>query len=140
MKRHGTAQWIGGLLDGKGVVSTESGVLDNTPYSFKTRFEQGNGTNPEELIAAAHAGCFSMAFSLLLEKEGFKAESIKTSAALSLEKSDAGFSIPAIHLDVKAHIPGIPEDKFKALALLAKESCPVSKLMNAVITIDLTLE
>src|SRR5437879_3531823 len=98
MKRYGSAEWMGGLKEGHGTVSTESGTLDHTQYSFKTRFEDGPGTNPEELIAAAHAGCFSMAFAAQLEKDGFNVESIQTTATVSLEKSDGGFSIPSIHL------------------------------------------
>jgi lipoyl-dependent peroxiredoxin len=140
MQRTGKAEWLGGLKDGKGTVSTESGVLDKTQYSFSTRFENGLGTNPEELIAAAHAGCFSMAFSAQLEKEGVKATRINTTAAVSLEKSDDGFSIPAIHLQMTAIIPGIDEAKFNKIATAAKEGCPVSKLMKAKITLDARLE
>lgn len=140
MKRYGSAEWNGGLKDGKGTVSTESGVLKSTPYSFKTRFEEQQGTNPEELIAAAHAGCFSMAFAASLEKEGYKADRIKTSAAVSLEKSGEGFSIPTIHLQVTAKVANIEQNKFNAIANNAKEGCPVSKLMNAKITMDAVLE
>lgn len=140
MKRQGSAQWQGGLKDGKGTVSTESGVLNHTQYSFTTRFENGQGTNPEELIAAAHAGCFSMAFSAQLEKEGLKAESIKTTATVSLEKSEGGFSIPAIHLEVTAKVPHAEQAVFNKIANDAKEGCPVSKLMKAKITMDATLE
>jgi osmotically inducible protein OsmC len=106
MKRKGSAVWKGGLKDGKGTVSTDSGVLSNTQYSFSTRFEDGKGTNPEELIAAAHAGCFSMALSAQLGNAGMTAESIATTATVNLEKTDAGFTITAVHLDVKAKIPG----------------------------------
>ncbi|STX28171.1 organic hydroperoxide resistance protein [Legionella beliardensis] len=140
MKRHGSAQWQGGLKDGKGTVSTESGILNQTQYSFSTRFESGQGTNPEELIAAAHAGCFSMAFSAQLEQQGLKAESIKTTATVSLEKSEGGFSIPAIHLEVTARIPNASQDVFNKVAQQAKEGCPVSKLMKAEITMDANLE
>ncbi len=140
MKRHGSAEWQGGLKDGKGTVSTESGVLNHTQYSFTTRFENGQGTNPEELIAVAHAGCFSMAFSAQLEKEGLKAESIKTTATVSLEKSEEGFSIPAIHLQVTARVPNASHDVFNQAAKNAKEGCPVSKLMKATITMDATLD
>lgn len=140
MKRHGTAEWVGGLKDGKGVVSTESGTLNHTPYSFKTRFEEGTGTNPEELIAAAHAGCFSMAFAVQLELAGFRADSIKTSASVLLEQSQEGFSIPAIHLQVSAKIPHIEVNDFNKIANNAKEGCPVSKLMKAKITMDAVLE
>ena len=140
MNRYGSAEWHGGLKDGKGTVTTESGTLNHTQYSFSTRFENGQGTNPEELIAAAHAGCFSMAFSAQLEKEGLKAESIKTKATVSLEKSEGGFSIPAIHLQVTAKIPGANPSVFNKAANDAKEGCPVSKLMNAKITMDASLE
>ena len=140
MKRSGSAEWNGDLKDGQGAVSTESGVLNHTPYSFTTRFEDGQGTNPEELIAAAHASCFSMALSAQLEKEGLKAESIKTTATVSLEKSEEGFSIPAIHLQVTAKIPNASHDVFNQAAKNAKEGCPVSKLMKTTITMDATLD
>ncbi|MBA2657035.1 MAG: OsmC family protein [Tatlockia sp.] len=140
MKRHGSAEWCGGLKDGKGTVSTESGVLNQTQYSFATRFENGSGTNPEELIAVAHAGCFSMAFAAQLEQEGFKAESIKTTATVSLEKSEEGFSIPAIHLEMSAKVPNASLESFNKAAKNAKENCPVSKLMKATITMDATLD
>ncbi len=140
MKRNGSAEWQGGLKDGKGTVSTESGVLNHAQYSFTTRFENGQGTNPEELIAAAHAGCFSMAFSAQLEKEGLNVESIKTTATVSLEKSDEGFSISSIHLQVTARIPNASHDVFNKAAKNAKEGCPVSKLMKATITMDATLD
>lgn len=140
MKRNGSAEWNGGLKDGKGTVSTESSTLSHTQYSFKTRFEDGQGTNPEELIAAAHAGCFSMAFAAQLEKEGFKADSIRTTATVSLEKSEEGFSIPAIHLQVTAKVPRVELSEFNKIANNAKEGCPVSKLMKAAITMDATLE
>jgi osmotically inducible protein OsmC len=106
MQRTASAHWSGGLKDGKGAVSTASGVLSNTPYSFSTRFENGAGTNPEELIAAAHAGCFTMALSAELGKAGMTADSIDTNAALTMEKTDAGFTITAVHLEVSAKIPG----------------------------------
>src|ERR1700761_877422 len=112
MQRTGSAHWSGGLKDGKGTVSTQSGVLKQTQYSFSTRFEDGVGTNPEELIAAAHAGCFSMALSAQLESAGMKADSIDTTATVSLDKTDAGFSITAVHLDVKVKIPGADKAKF----------------------------
>lgn len=140
MKHHGTAEWNGGLQDGKGNLSTESGALHHNPYSFKTRFEGDKGTNPEELIAAAHAGCFSMAFAAQLEKEGYKAESIKTKVAVSLEKGAEGFSITTSHLDVTAKIPRIDEHKFQEIATQAKKGCPVSKLLHAEITMDAVLE
>ncbi|OCH96758.1 osmotically inducible protein OsmC [Legionella jamestowniensis] len=140
MKRQGSAQWQGGIKDGQGILSTESGVLNKTQYSFTTRFEQEKGTNPEELIAAAHAGCFSMAFAAQLEKEGLKAEKIHTVATVSLEKSTEGFSIPSVHLNVKAKIPNVNAETFEIAANTAKENCPVSRLFNAKITMDASLE
>ncbi len=134
MERKGSAEWKGGLKDGSGTVSTESGALEHIPYSFKTRFEKGQGTNPEELIAAAHAGCFSMAFAVELEKNGFNPKSIHTTATVTLEKSSDGFSIPMIHLEVETQISGIEEAKLQQIANHAKENCPVSKLMTAKIT------
>jgi osmotically inducible protein OsmC len=140
MKRKGSAVWRGGLKDGKGTVSTDSGVLDDTQYSFSTRFEDGKGTNPEELIAAAHAGCFSMALSGQLGKAGLTAERIATTASVSLEKSDAGFSITAVHLDVRAKVPDADKSAFDKAAADAKAGCPVSRLLNATITMDAKLE
>ena len=140
MKRNASAIWKGGIKDGHGTISTESGILSDTQYSFKTSFEAGQGTNPEELIAAAHAGCFSMALSAQLETESLKATHIKTTASVTLEKSDQGFSIPTIHLSVTAKIPNASQTIFDKLAHKAKEGCPVSKLMNANITMDATLE
>jgi osmotically inducible protein OsmC len=140
MKRNGSAEWKGGLKDGKGTVSTDSGVLSNTQYSFSTRFEDGKGTNPEELIAAAHAGCFSMALSGQLGSAGMTAESIRTTASVNLEKTDAGFTITAVHLNVTAKIPGADRAKFETAAANAKAGCPVSRLLNATITMDATLE
>ena len=140
MKRNASAVWKGGLKDGQGKISTESGVLADTQYSFTTRFEEGKGTNPEELIAAAHAGCFTMALSGQLEKEGLKADQINTTASVSLTKTEDGFSIPAIHLDVKAKIPNADKKIFEQAAKNAKEGCPVSKLMKATITMEATLE
>ncbi|ABF39308.1 OsmC-like protein [Candidatus Koribacter versatilis Ellin345] len=134
MQRTASAHWEGGLKDGKGSVSTASGVLKQTQYSFATRFENGAGTNPEELIAAAHAGCFSMAFSAELGKAGFTPTSIDTSATLTLDKTDAGFTITAIHLDVHAKIPNIDQAKFEEIANGAKKGCPVSRVLNATIT------
>ena len=139
MQRKASAVWKGGLKDGKGTLSTESGVLKQTPYSFSTRFESQPGTNPEELIAAAHAGCFSMALSAQLGNAGMTAESIETTANLSLEKTDAGFTITAIHLDVKARIPGADRAKFEEAANNAKKGCPVSRVLNANITMTATL-
>jgi len=140
MKREGSAVWKGGLKDGKGTISTVSGVLSNAQYGFNTRFENGPGTNPEELIGAAHAGCFSMALSKELGDAGMVAESIKTTAAVTLEKVDAGFAITAVHLDLTAKIPGGDRQKFEAAANQAKAGCPVSKLLNAQITMESKLE
>lgn len=140
MKRKGSAVWSGGLKDGKGKVSTASGVLDDTQYSFSTRFEDGKGTNPEELIAAAHAGCFSMALSGQLGKAGLTADRIATTASVSLEKSDAGFSITAVHLEVRAKVPGADKRTFDKAAADAKAGCPVSRVLNAEITMDAKLE
>ena len=140
MKRSASAEWRGGLKDGKGVISTESGVLANTQYSFGTRFENGKGTNPEELIGAAHAGCFSMALSAQLGEAGMTADRIATTAQVTLEKVEGGFAITAIHLTVKAKIPGADQAKFMTAANNAKAGCPVSKVLNATITMDATLE
>ncbi|MDX3904571.1 MAG: OsmC family protein [Pigmentiphaga sp.] len=140
MKKSASAVWQGGIKDGKGTLKTESGVLDNTPYSFHTRFEDGKGTNPEELIGAAHAGCFSMALSAELGKAGMTADSIETTATVTLDKSSDGFSITAIHLDVVAAIPGAAQAAFEAAANAAKSGCPVSKVLNAQITMDARLE
>lgn len=139
MKRKGSAVWRGGLKDGKGTVSTESGVLRETQYSFSTRFEDGAGTNPEELLAAAHAGCFSMALSKQLEDAGMKAESINTTATVTLEKTDAGFTITKVHLDLTASIPSADRPAFEQAANNAKAGCPVSRLFNAEITLDAKL-
>jgi len=140
MKRKGSAVWRGGLRDGQGAVSTESGVLSDTQYSFSTRFESGAGTNPEELIAAAHAGCFSMALSKQLEDAGLRADEIRTTAAVTLEKTDAGFAITKVHLDVSARIPGGDAAAFETAANNAKAGCPVSRLLKAEITMDARLE
>ena len=140
MKRNASAEWKGGLKDGKGTISTDSGVLSNTQYSFSTRFEDGVGTNPEELIAAAHAGCFSMALSGQLAQAGLTADSIRTTASVSLEKTDAGFAITSVHLNVKARVPGANEAAFTTAANNAKAGCPVSKVLKAEITMDATLE
>jgi len=136
MKRNGSAVWNGGLKDGKGTVSTDSGVLANTPYSFTARFENGAGTNPEELIAAAHAGCFSMALSAQLGEAGITAKSIQTKASVSLEKGDGGFSITAVHLDVAIEAPGADQAAVLRAADNAKQGCPVSKVLRAAITMD----
>jgi osmotically inducible protein OsmC len=139
MKRTASAVWNGGLKDGKGSISTESGVLANTQYSFSTRFEDGKGTNPEELIAAAHAGCFSMALSAELGNAGKTPESIETEAAVTLLKTDAGFTITAVHLKVRAKIPGMMPDDFAKLAENAKAGCPVSRVLKADITMETRL-
>src|SRR5450631_2470934 len=131
MQRKASAVWKGGLKDGKGAVSAGSGVLANTPYSFVTRFENTPGTNPEELIAAAHAACFSMALSAQLGAANLTPESINTTANLTLEKLDSGFAITKIHLDVTAKIPGASDAAFQKAAADAKAGCPVSKVLNA---------
>ena len=140
MKRKASAVWRGGLKDGKGGISTESGVLKETQYSFSTRFENGVGTNPEELIAAAHAGCFSMAFSAELGKAGITPESISTTATVSLEKTDAGFTVTQSHLDVTAKIPGADKAKALEIANAAQAGCPISRLLKANITMDVKFE
>lgn len=140
MKRNASAEWRGGLKDGKGTISTDSGVLANTQYSFSTRFEEGKGTNPEELIAAAHAGCFSMALSGQLGQAGLTADSINTTASVTLEKIDAGFAITSVHLEVKAKVPGADQQAFATAANNAKAGCPVSKLLKAEITMNASLE
>ncbi|HYY69956.1 MAG TPA: OsmC family protein [Terriglobales bacterium] len=139
MQRKASAVWRGGLKDGKGTLSTDSGALKQTPYSFSTRFENQPGTNPEELIAAAHAGCFSMALSNQLGSAGMTAESIETAATLTLEKTDAGFTITGIHLDVKARVPNADRAKFEEAATNAKNGCPVSRVLNAKITMSASL-
>lgn len=140
MKRKASAVWQGGLQDGKGSISTDSGVLKDTQYSFATRFENGIGTNPEELIAAAHAGCFSMALSAELGKANIKPERIATTATVTLDKADGGFAITAVHLDLVAKIPGGDKAAFDAATSAAKAGCPVSKVLNAKITLDAKLE
>jgi osmotically inducible protein OsmC len=139
MQRSASAHWEGGLKDGRGTVTTDSGVLSQTQYSFSTRFEDGVGTNPEELIAAAHAGCFSMALSAQLDGAGMKAEAIDTKAALTMEKTDAGFTITKIHLELRARIPNADEAKFQKAAADAKAGCPVSRVLKAEITLDAKL-
>jgi osmotically inducible protein OsmC len=140
MKRKASAVWQGGLKDGKGTISTDSGVLSNTQYSFGTRFEDGKGTNPEELIAAAHAGCFSMALSGQLGEAKLTAESIHTTSTVTLEKDDKGFAVTEIHLDVVCRIPGADEKAFMTAADNAKTGCPISRLFNAKITMNARLE
>jgi osmotically inducible protein OsmC len=140
MKRTASAVWHGDLKNGKGGISTGSGVLKETQYSFGTRFESGIGTNPEELIAAAHAGCFAMAFSAELGKAGFTPASIHATATVTLDKTDAGWTVTESHLDMTAKIPGIDAAKFMSIANGAKAGCPISRLLNAKVTLDAKLE
>jgi len=140
MQRKASAHWSGGLKDGKGTLTSGSGVLKDTPYSFSTRFESQPGTNPEELIAAAHAGCFTMALSAQLGNAGMTAQALDTTATVTLEKLDAGFTITAIHLQVTAKIAGADQAKFAEAAKNAKEGCPVSRVLKANITMDAKLE
>lgn len=140
MKRTASAVWKGGLKDGKGSISTESGVLSDTQYSFSTRFEEGKGTNPEELIAAAHAGCFSMALSAQLGTENKTAEKIETEAGVTLVKTDDGFTVTAVHLKVRAKVPGATPPEFQKAAEAAKAGCPISRLLKADITMETKLE
>jgi lipoyl-dependent peroxiredoxin len=139
MVRKASAVWKGSLKEGKGTISSESGVLSNTPYSFSTRFENAKGTNPEELIAAAHAGCFTMALSAQLGSAGITPESLETTASLTLDKLEAGWSITKIHLDVAARIPGVDKAAFDKAAENAKAGCPVSRLLKADITMTARL-
>ena len=139
MSTFGTAQWQGGLKDGKGAISTKSGALTDYPYGFASRFEGKPGTNPEELIGAAHAGCFTMALSLILGEAGFTAEQMDTKSEITLEKQGDGFAITKAHLILRAKIPGITEEKFKELAGNAEKGCPVSKVLKAEISLDASL-
>lgn len=140
IKRKGSAQWRGSIKDGKGQLSTASGVLDDTPYGFSSRFEGEAGTNPEELIAAAHAGCFTMALSGLLTRNEQPPELLETHAEVTLEGDAAsGFTITAVHLVLEGEVPGMDDDTFQSLAREAKQNCPVSKLLNAVISLSATL-
>ena len=139
MKRRGSAVWNGGLKDGKGKLSTESGVLKDAAYSFGTRFESGIGTNPEELIGAAHAGCFSMALSMILGDAGHPPETIQTTATVTLDHTDKGPTVTAVHLDVSAKVPNLDVVEFARLADQAKSGCVVSRLLNATITMDAKL-
>jgi osmotically inducible protein OsmC len=140
MKRSASAVWNGSLKEGRGTISTESGVLSDAQYSFSTRFEEGKGTNPEELIAAAHAGCFSMALSAQLNNAGKTAERIQTQATVTLLKTDAGFTVTAVHLQVRAKVPGATPPDFEEAANNAKNGCPISRLLKAEITMDAKLE
>jgi lipoyl-dependent peroxiredoxin len=140
MKRTASAIWKSSLKEGKGAISTESGVLANTPYSFSTRFESGKGTNPEELIAAAHAGCFTMALSAQLGTLNLVPESLATTASVMLEKLDAGWTITKIHLDLVGKVPGTSQAAFESAAASAKANCPVSRVLNAEITLSTRFE
>lgn len=141
MERTASAVWNGGLKDGKGTVSSQSGILKNTQYSFSSRFESGNGTNPEELIAAAHAGCFTMALSAQLGQASLIPESLETTASVKFEKTDQGFTITAIHLTTRAKVPGATAAAFDTAAQNAKNGCPISRLFqnNTEITLDAKL-
>ena len=140
MKRSAQAQWQGDLKSGAGTISTASGTLANTPYSFHSRFEQGKGTNPEELLAAAHAGCFTMALSSQLTQAGLKAERLETTCTITLEQKDGSFAITESHLELKAKIPGATQEAFDKATKAAETGCPVSKLYNTKITLDAHLE
>jgi osmotically inducible protein OsmC len=140
MIKQASAIWNGGFKDGGGTISTETGVLKDAPYGFRSRFEDGAGTNPEELIGAAHAGCFSMALALMLGQAGLTPDKIDTHAAVTLDKVGDGFEITSSHLTVKAKIPGTDQAQFEQIANQAKAGCPVSKLLKAKITMDATLE
>ena len=140
MHKTASAHWAGNLKQGKGTISTESGALKDNPYGFNTRFENQPGTNPEELIGAAHAGCFSMAFAMLLGEENFTPDSIETQATVTLEKQSDGFAVTAVHLEMQSRIPAIEQSKFAEIADKAKSGCPISKLLNAKITLDATLK
>jgi osmotically inducible protein OsmC len=139
-RRKASAEWRGGLKDGKGTLTTDSGVLQASQYSFSTRFEEGKGTNPEELIAAAHAGCFAMALSMILGLSGMTAETIRAEAIVTLEKVGEGFEITSSHLNVRAKIPGADAAAFEKAAQAAKSGCPVSKLLRAEVTMEAALE
>jgi len=139
INRSASAAWAGGLKDGKGSITTESGALSAYPYGFAARFEGKKGTNPEELLGAAHAGCFTMALSLILGEAKFTAEQMDTSAKVTLEQADGGFAITAVHLTLKAKIPGIDQATFEELTTKAKAGCPVSKVLKATITLDASL-
>jgi len=139
INRSGSAVWTGGLKDGKGAISTQSGALDAYPYGFATRFEGQPGSNPEELIAAAHASCFTMALSLILGEAGLTAEKMETSAVVTLERQDDGFAVTASRLTLKATIPGADDATFQDLAAKAKANCPISKLLKAEISLEAEL-
>lgn len=140
MKRSAQARWQGDLKTGTGAISTASGVLSDVAYSFHSRFEQGKGTNPEELLAAAHAGCFTMALSNQLAQAGLKAEKLETNCTITLEQKDGGFAITESHLELKARVPGATQEAFDKATQAAKAGCPVSKLYHTNITLDARLE
>jgi osmotically inducible protein OsmC len=140
MKKTASAHWSGGIQDGQGSISTQTGVLHDAPYGFKSRFEDGPGTNPEELLGAAHAGCYTMALSLGLGNAKLTADSIDTKAVVTLDKDGDGFSITAVHLTCKAKVPGADAETFAKIAQATKDGCPVSKVLKATITLDASLE
>jgi osmotically inducible protein OsmC len=140
MKRSGSAIWQGDLKKGKGTVSTDSGVLSQTPYSFSTRFESGKGTNPEELVAAAHAGCFSMALSAQLGEAGLTPEKLETTATVTFDKVEAGWTVTGVYLNVKGKVPKADEAAWAKATQAAKTGCPISRLLNTTITMDAKLE
>lgn len=139
IKRSGSAVWSGGLKDGKGTVSTGSGALDGLRYGFGTRFGDEKGTNPEELVGAAHAGCFTMALSKVLGEAGLTADNMETTAEVTLEQVDGGFAVTSVHLALEGKVPGADQAKFEELATVAKENCPISKLLDTKITLDVKL-
>jgi osmotically inducible protein OsmC len=139
IKKHGTANWQGTLKDGIGKVSTQTAALQDYPYGFKARFEDGPGTNPEELVGSAHAACFAMAMALNLGEKGYTADSIDAKSTVSLEQVDGGFAVTKAHIDVTATIRGITAEEFMAVAEATEKGCPISKLLNAEITIDAKL-
>lgn len=140
MKRKASARWEGDLKTGRGVVSTDSGVLESAPYSFSTRFENEKGTNPEELIAAAHAGCFTMALSAELGKTGLVPQSLRTTATVTMDRLDGGWTVTESHLEVAGKVPGASADAFRTAAEAAEKGCPISRLLNAKITMEAKLE
>nr|WP_026146546.1 OsmC family protein [Pseudomonas thermotolerans] len=140
MTKHATAHWQGGLRDGRGSLSTESGALRDTPYGFRSRFEGQPGSNPEELLAAAHAGCFTMALAMQLGLAGMSAESLETRAEVTLEQDEGGFTISAVHLALRAHVPGAERAAFESAVEAAKTGCPVSRLLDAEITLEASLQ
>lgn len=139
MQRNASAHWHGGLKQGEGFVSTDSGVLQNRPYSYNTRFNGAKGTNPEELLGAAHAGCFSMALAKMLDDQGHRADSIDTQAGVVLEPKGSGFGITRIHLECRAAVPGLDEADFEEVASQAKENCLISQVLRTDISLDARL-